>query len=63
MSQEGSAVPGDEAATVNPTGEAEPARDATTAAGTLLLLELWPVINWLGGVFERVDINEVAQGV
>ncbi|MFD6714969.1 AI-2E family transporter [Micromonospora chalcea] len=33
MSQEGSAVPGDEAATVNPTGEAEPARDATTAAG------------------------------
>ncbi|MFG3683255.1 AI-2E family transporter [Micromonospora chalcea] len=33
MSQEGSAVPGDEGATVNPTGEAEPARDATTAAG------------------------------
>ena len=36
---------------------------STLAAGSLVLLELWPVINWLGGVFERVDINEVAQGV
>ncbi len=36
---------------------------ATLAGGALLLLELWPVINWLGDVFERTDVTEVPSGV
>ena len=35
---------------------------ATMAGGIILLLELWPVINWLGDVFERTDITEIASG-
>jgi len=32
------------------------------AGGVLLVLELIPVINWLGDVFERIDVNEVTAG-
>jgi ABC-2 type transport system permease protein len=35
---------------------------ATLAGGVVLLLELIPVINWLGDVFERIDVNEVTAG-
>lgn len=35
---------------------------ATTLGGALLMLELWPVIFWLGDVFDRTDVNEVASG-
>jgi len=32
-------------------------------AGTLVLVaELWPLIAWLGGVFDKTDVNEVAPG-
>ena len=34
----------------------------TLAGGILLVLELLPVINWLGDVFERIDVNEVTAG-
>ncbi|MEO7363614.1 MAG: putative ABC exporter domain-containing protein [Gemmatimonadaceae bacterium] len=33
---------------------------ATLAASVLLCLELWPVIFWLGSVFDRIDVAEVA---
>ena len=36
---------------------------ATLLGGILLLLELWPVIIWLGDVFDRTDVNEIAVGV
>jgi ABC-2 type transport system permease protein len=35
---------------------------ATFLGGILLLLELWPVIIWLGDVFDRTDVNDVAIG-
>jgi ABC-2 type transport system permease protein len=32
------------------------------ALGALVVLaELWPVVGWLGGVFERTDVSDVAQ--
>lgn len=31
----------------------------TVAASVLLCLEVWPVIYWLGSVFERTDVNDV----
>jgi len=34
----------------------------TLAGGILLLLELIPLIHWLGDVFERIDVNEVTAG-
>lgn len=33
---------------------------ATIAGGVLLMLELWPLINWLGDVFDRTDVTEVS---
>jgi hypothetical protein len=33
---------------------------ATFLGAILLLLELWPVIVWLGDVFDRTDVNEIA---
>jgi hypothetical protein len=27
----------------------------------VVLAELWPVIGWLGHVFEKTDVSEVAQ--
>lgn len=33
---------------------------ATTLASLIVALELWPVLHWLGTVFEQVDVNEVA---
>ncbi|MEQ1690944.1 MAG: putative ABC exporter domain-containing protein [Gemmatimonas sp.] len=35
---------------------------ATFLGGILLLLELWPVVIWLGDVFDRTDVNDVAVG-
>lgn len=35
---------------------------ATFLGGILLLLELWPVLHWLGDVFDQTDVNEVATG-
>ncbi|MBL0173496.1 MAG: hypothetical protein IPP90_22950 [Gemmatimonadaceae bacterium] len=35
---------------------------ATFLGGILLLLELWPVIIWLGDVFDRTDVSDVALG-
>jgi hypothetical protein len=35
---------------------------ASLLGGILLLIELWPVINWLGDVFERTDISDVSTG-
>ena len=35
---------------------------ATFLGGILLLLELWPVIIWLGDVFDRTDVTEIASG-
>lgn len=31
---------------------------ATVCGGLLVLAELWPIINWLGDVFEKTDVNE-----
>ncbi|MFO0095901.1 MAG: putative ABC exporter domain-containing protein [Gemmatimonadaceae bacterium] len=33
---------------------------ATILASGIVLLELWPVLRWLGTVFEQTDVNEVA---
>lgn len=33
---------------------------ATTLAATIIAVELWPVLRWLGTVFEQTDVNEVA---
>jgi ABC-2 type transport system permease protein len=33
---------------------------ATLAASALLAAELWPVIFWLGSVFDRTDVSDVA---
>ncbi|MEO7998770.1 MAG: putative ABC exporter domain-containing protein [Gemmatimonadaceae bacterium] len=33
---------------------------AALSASVLLLLELWPVIYWLGSVFDRIDVAEIA---
>ena len=35
---------------------------ATLLGGILLLLELWPVIYWLGDLFDRTDVSEIAIG-
>jgi len=35
---------------------------ATLLGGAVLLGELWPVVMWLGGVFERTDVSEVTVG-
>ncbi len=35
---------------------------AALLGGSLLLLELWPIVNWLGDVFERTDISDIAIG-
>jgi hypothetical protein len=32
----------------------------TLAASALLCAEMWPVIYWLGSVFDRIDVNDVA---
>ncbi|WP_337171958.1 putative ABC exporter domain-containing protein [Gemmatimonas aurantiaca] len=34
---------------------------ATVLGGLLLLAELWPVLHWLGSVFERTDVNDVVS--
>jgi ABC-2 type transport system permease protein len=34
---------------------------ATLLGALVVLLELWPVIGWLGNVFESTDVTEVAQ--
>lgn len=36
---------------------------ATVLASGVVLLELWPVLHWLGTVFERTDVNEVASAI
>lgn len=33
---------------------------ATALASAIIMAELWPVLRWLGGVFEQIDVNEVA---
>ena len=33
---------------------------ATMVAATIIAVELWPVLQWLGTVFEQTDVNEVA---
>ena len=35
---------------------------ATFLGGFLLMLELWPVVFWLGDVFDQTDVNDVAVG-
>ena len=32
----------------------------TMVAATIIAVELWPVLHWLGTVFEQTDVNEVA---
>lgn len=32
----------------------------TMVAATIIAVELWPVLQWLGTVFEQTDVNEVA---
>lgn len=34
---------------------------ATLLASAIILVELWPVLRWLGTVFEQTDVNEVAS--
>lgn len=34
---------------------------ATLVGGTLLMLELWPVVVWLGDVFDRLDVNDIGS--
>lgn len=34
---------------------------ATLVGSLLLLLELWPMINWLGDLFERTDVSDVGS--
>ena len=33
---------------------------ATALASAIIVAELWPVMRWLGSVFEHIDVNEVA---
>jgi hypothetical protein len=33
---------------------------ATVLAGAVVVAELWPILIWLGGVFEKIDVSEVA---
>ena len=33
---------------------------ATILASVVVVAELWPIILWLGGVFEKIDVSEVA---
>lgn len=33
---------------------------ATALASAIIVAELWPVLRWLGTVFEQIDVNEVA---
>jgi membrane protein YdbS with pleckstrin-like domain len=33
---------------------------ATMLASVVVIAELWPLLHWLGGVFERIDVSEVA---
>ena len=35
---------------------------ASMLGALVVLLELWPVVSWLGTVFENTDVTEVAQG-
>ena len=34
---------------------------AVLLGGVLLALELWPMIHWLGDVFDRTDVNDVGS--
>lgn len=34
---------------------------ATVLASAIIVAELWPVLRWLGSVFEQIDVNEVAS--
>jgi hypothetical protein len=34
---------------------------ATFVASSIVWLELWPVLHWLGTVFEQTDVNDVAN--
>jgi hypothetical protein len=34
---------------------------ATVLASTIIVLELWPVLHWLGTVFEQTDVTEVGS--
>ena len=34
---------------------------ATIVGAIVLLLELWPMIHWLGDVFDRTDVNDVGS--
>ncbi len=34
---------------------------AVVLGGILLMLELWPMIHWLGDVFDRTDVNEIGS--
>ncbi len=36
---------------------------ATMLASVVVIAELWPLLHWLGGVFERIDVSEVAATV
>ncbi|MBL0940998.1 MAG: hypothetical protein IBJ03_19090 [Gemmatimonadaceae bacterium] len=36
---------------------------ATLLASLVIALELWPVLHWLGTVFEETDVNDVAAAV
>ncbi len=33
---------------------------ATILASAVVIAELWPILRWLGGVFEKLDVNEVS---
>ena len=33
---------------------------ATILASAVVVAELWPILMWLGGVFEKIDVSEVA---
>jgi hypothetical protein len=34
---------------------------ATVLASAIIVAELWPVMRWLGTVFEQTDVNEVVS--
>lgn len=33
---------------------------ATMLASAIVIAQLWPLLHWLGGVFEKIDVSEVA---
>ncbi len=35
---------------------------SAVVATLVLVVELVPIINWLGGVFEKTDVTEIAPG-